>query len=624
FPNGVTAPTSPGSSPFNVSFPNTGNFTISLSVWDSAGNTDPTPASVTVSVGSPGVNQAPNGSISHDDGSGSPGTLGDLDIVTGTRVVYSGSAIDPEGDPINFTWTLDGTQPTTAGGSGPISVRYNTPGTFSVRLSVSDNQGNTDPSPAIINVRVNPGFQYLPLMHDEDGNPNNTTARYSLSVDDNVNVSVMTPTATWTTSMMRYNNLHLPPVIKARRGTSLTFNVRNNLNEATTVHWHGFKIPAAQDGGPDMPINARASRNYNYTLVQPAAPLWFHPHVHESTATQVYKGLAGALIVTDDISDNLEATGAIPSGDEDIAFILQDRSFGPDDGTGNRPLVYQAGMMGQVLGMLGNRILVNGVEFPTLNVSTRQYRFRIFNGSNARTYDVALSNNAFFKVIATDGGLLATPVDTNHVMLSAGERAEIVVDFRSLQPGDDVVLRSRSFPAAGMMGGSLPNGTAFDIMRYKINTTSSDPVVLYTQLPNNAEIRQRLTLADATASRSFEMTINMTMMSMQFLINNKVFDINRVDELVANGATEVWSITNSSMMAHPFHAHAIQWQVLDRNLVPASGIDLGWKDTVLVQANETVRIIGRFDPVVNRGKYMYHCHILEHEDAGMMGVFEVQ
>ena len=110
---------------------------------------------------------------------------------------------------------------------------------------------------------------------------------------------------------------------------------------------------------------------------------------------------------------------------------------------------------------------------------------------------------------------------------------------------------------------------------------------------------------------------------MQFQINGLVYDPNRVDELVPNGATEIWDISNTSNMAHPFHAHAIQWQVLSRNGVPASGVDLGWKDTVLVEANESVRIIGRFDPVVNVGKYRYHCHILEHEEAGMMGVFEI-
>jgi len=214
-------------------------------------------------------------------------------------------------------------------------------------------------------------------------------------------------------------------------------------------------------------------------------------------------------------------------------------------------------------------------------------------------------------------------------MLGAGERAEIVVDFSNYSVGDDVMLVSRAFSGGGMMGGggALSNGSAFNIMQFQVATQATDNVTLYTSLPAAAEINTRLGAAGATA-RSFEMSVQMIMgVGMQFLINGRSFDMNRIDEVLAAGATEVWTITNVSTigaMAHPFHAHAIQWQVLDRDGVPASGIDLGWKDTVLVQPNEVVRIIGRFDPVVNIGKYMYHCHILEHEEAGMMGVFEVQ
>jgi FtsP/CotA-like multicopper oxidase with cupredoxin domain len=277
--------------------------------------------------------------------------------------------------------------------------------------------------------------------------------------------------------------------------------------------------------------------------------------------------------------------------------------------------------MGGMLGMLGDRILVNGVEMPGLDVATRKYRFRIFNGSNARTYDVALDDGANFTVVGTDGGLLNSPVVTNHIMLSAGERAEIVVDLGAYSVGDNVMLVSRAFPGGGMMGGgTLANGAAFNIMQFQVRTQTTDNIVLYSSLPSTAEINTRLSAASATATRSFTMNIQL----MQFTINGKIFDINRVDELVAPGATEVWTISNASTMAHPFHAHAIQWQMLDRNGIPASGVDLGWKDTVLVQPNENVRIIGRFDPVINVGKYMYHCHILEHEDAGMMGTFEVQ
>ena len=632
-PANVTVPTAPSDQSFSANFPVAGTYTISLTVSDSAGNVDSTPAQVTVIVTDtpPAVNLPPNGLISHDHGAGATGATGNITITSGTTVVFNASATDPENDPVTYAWVFNGGAASATTGAGPISVSYTTPGSFVTRLTVSDSNGNSDPSPAelIVNVRL-PEFKFLPVLADEDGNPNNSTALYNLSVDANVDVEVATPTGSWTTPMMRYNSLQLPPVIKARRGTQMTFNVDNNLAEETTIHWHGFKIPAAQDGGPDMPIAAGGSRTYSFTLVQPGAPLWFHPHAHGTTATQVYNGLAGAFIVTDDITDNLERNNQLPSGAQDIALLLQDRRFAADNGAGERTLIYQAGggMMGGMLGMLGDRILVNGVEMPGLDVATRQYRFRIYNGSNARTYDVALSDGANFTVVGTDGGLLNTPVVTDHIMLSAGERAEIVVDFSNYSVGDDVMLVSRAFSGGGTMGGALANGAAFDIMQFQVAAQAIDDVTLYTNLPATAEINTRLSTANATATRSFEMSVQMIMgVGMQFLINGRLFDMNRVDEVVAAGATEVWTITNVSTMgamAHPFHAHAIQWQVLDRDGVPASGVDLGWKDTVLVQPNEVVRIIGRFDPVVNVGKYMYHCHILEHEEAGMMGIFEIR
>jgi len=468
------------------------------------------------------------------------------------------------------------------------------------------------PTPAPVLPSALPTFQHLPVLTDSDGDSNDAFATYDISVDSNVMVNVATPTGSWTTPMMRYNNSQLPPVIIAKRGTQMTFNVQNNLIEETTIHWHGFKIPAIQDGGPDNPILPGASRVYNFPLLQPGAPLWFHPHAHGTTATQAYNGLAGALVITDDIISDLEANKQLPSGTFDIPLLVQDRTFTADLGTGARALSYQPNMMG----MLGDTVLVNGVQMPALNVETRQYRFKIFNGSNARTYDFALSNNASFKVIGTDGGLLAQPFDASSVLLSAGERAEIVINFAAYNVGDTVTFVNRQSGATT---------TTYNIMRFDIATTATDDVTLYTDLPANAEIYDRLPAAQASMSRDFVMSMGgMGPGGMQFVINGKTFDINRVDELVTAGTTEIWTISNTSMMPHPFHAHAIQWQVLDRNNLPPSGTDLGWKDTVLVQPGETVRFIGQFDPIVNIGRYMYHCHILEHEEAGMMGIFEIR
>ena len=619
--------------PGAVTFSSAGSVTVTLVVTDSKGLAS-SPSSQTVTV-SAVTNGAPGGSISHDNGDGSTGSSSDVTIVQGTTIVFDSNVTDPEGDSITYAWDFQGGSPATANTSGPISVTYANSGTFNVTLQASDNKGNTTTiptTPLVVTVTSAaaslPVFKSLPVLTPTMVNG---VANYTLNVEENVDVTVETPTGSWITPMMRYNGLQLQPVIAATRGDQIAVTVNNNLtisNEETTVHWHGFKIPGLQDGGPDFPIAPGNSRTYQFTLSQAAAPIWFHPHAHGVTATQVYKGLAGAFILTDSITSTLESNNQLPSGAFDIALLVQDREFTSDpNNTGRRDLVYRSGN-----GMLGDRVLVNGVEMPELQVKTRQYRFRLFNGSNARTYDFTLDSGATFKVVATDGGLLNAPVTTDHIKLSAGERAEIVVNFAGLL-NQRVKLISRAFNDGGGMGGGgngMANGTAFDIMQFNVSTQEADNITLYTSLPANADINTRWLEADASVTRTFVMSQQGGQGGggMQFLINNKVFDINRVDESIAAGATEVWEISNTSGMAHPFHAHAIQWQILDRGptggtLVPASDVDLGWVDTVLVQPGETVRLIGHFDPVINSGRYMYHCHILEHEDAGMMGIFEI-
>ena len=557
-----------------------------------------------------------------------------------------------------------------------------------------------------------PDFNRLPVMADEDGNPDDAAGTYTLAATPNVDVTVKVPGDSWVTPMLRYNASPAPLVIKAKRGDAMTLKLVNNLDADTTIHWHGFKIPGDQDGGPDLPVAPGAEKTYRFTIRQPAASLWFHPHPDMQTGEQVYGGLAGVFLVEDDISKQFEAEKKLPSGEFDIPVLVQDRRFKPEV-NGVRELAYKTMEMDSD-GMMGNDVLVNGNALPKLDVITRQYRFRIYNVSNARSYDFALHDGGKFTVVGTDGGLLPEPVETDHILLGAAERAEIVIDFGRYNVGDKIMLVSRAFngsPMMGMMGGmngtdngdvggsgssmgdgdmsgngsgmgdgdmnggsgmggrmaddmsllganganpqggTMMNGMRMDIMRFDITTEATDDITLYTALPANADINaQRLKASDASKTRNFVMTMAMGngsmgsgmgagnmgsggagsgmngMGGMTFVINGKSFDMNRIDELIklSEGNTEIWSIQNMSPMAHPFHAHAIQWQILDRNGVPASGADLGWKDTVLVQPGETVRFIGRFDPEVNRGDYMYHCHILEHEDAGMMGFFRIE
>jgi len=488
-----------------------------------------------------------------------------------------------------------------------------------------------------------PSLHILPTLEDEDGEKDDSKATYTLTANENVDVSVETPNGSWKTSMWRYNNNPLPLIIRTNRGDKMTLKFHNKLGSDSTVHWHGFKIPADMDGGPDIPVQANQSKTYSFTMNQPASSLWFHPHPDMQTGKQVYMGLAGVYIVEDDISRTLELNKELPSGDKDVVLLVQDRRF-DDEKNGVRELLYKTNVM-DADGMKGSTVLVNGSVMPKFDVETTQYRFRLYNVSNAKTYDFAFSDGRKFKIVGTDGGLLNEPVEVDHIMLGAAERVELIVDFSEEKLGDSVLLVSRPYQTDSMSMDMdenseidmEANGMGLTLMRFDIATEATDDVTLYRKLPANAEIATRLdpkTASNIGATRKFIMTMYMGGMGegmngasgmnndMTFVINGKLFDPNRVDEFVTAGTTEIWEIENRSTMAHPFHAHAIQWQILDRNGVPASGTDLGWKDTFLVQEGETVRIIGKFE-AVNIGDYMYHCHILEHEDAGMMGYFRV-
>ena len=482
-------------------------------------------------------------------------------------------------------------------------------------------------------VKKTSSLHILPVLSDEDGNPTDAKATYTLTANKNVNVTIDTPNGSFVTPMWRYNNNPLPLVIRANRGDKMTLNFNNKLDADSTIHWHGFKVPAKEDGGPDLPVKATQSKTYSFTLDQPASPLWFHPHPDMQTGKQVYMGLAGVFLIEDDISKELERTKQLPSGEKDVVLLVQDRRFAPLK-EGVRELQYMNQDM-DMDGMLGDVVLVNGSQFPNLNVSTTQHRFRLYNVSNAKNYDFAFDDGREFTVVATDGGLLKNPVKLEHIKLGAAERVEIVVDFSKDTVGDSVKLISRAFEDDNMGMGNMngnsmsmgrsPNGTAVDIMQFDVAKVEKDEVKLYTTLSDKAEITKRLdpSLADnAGAEREFVMTMKRGNGMMTFVINGKAFDANRIDEFIKSNSTEIWTLKNDSPMAHPFHAHAIQYQILDRDGIPASGTDLGWKDTFLVKPNETVRIIGKFEPV-NEGDYMYHCHILEHEDAGMMGYFRV-
>jgi FtsP/CotA-like multicopper oxidase with cupredoxin domain len=528
-----------------------------------------------------------------------------------------------------------------------------------------------------------PTLNILKTMTDEDGDLTDAKATYTLTANTNVNVTINTPEGSWKTPMWRYNNEQLPMIIRANRGDAMTLKLDNQLDADSTIHWHGFKIPAIMDGGPDVPVAKGTTKDYTFSMLQPAAPLWFHPHPDMETGKQVYMGLAGVFLLEDDITKKLETDNNLPSGDKDITLLVQDRRFA-DEANGVRELQYKTMDMDSD-GMLGDKVLVNGSIVPKLNVGTAQYRLRLYNVSNARNYDFAFDDNRSFTVVATDGGFLNEPVELTSITLGAAERVEIISDFSNDNVGDKVLMISKvsssdmmnmggmsemsgnnsnttgmnennssmsgtdgnnsnmsgmdgnnsgmgNQNSMGGMRGMASSGQGFVLMRFDVNESVTDDVTLYSTLPTTAEIANRIDPASANNvdnPRQFVMTMARNDgngsggMNMSFVINNKTFDMNRVDEFVPAGATEIWEIRNASMMAHPFHAHAVQYQILERNGMTATGTDLGWKDTFLVQPGGSVKIIAKFDPVLSVGDYMYHCHILEHEDAGMMGYFRV-
>lgn len=396
-----------------------------------------------------------------------------------------------------------------------------------------------------------------------------------------------------------YNGGYLGPTLRAARGETVSVNVTNALPETTSVHWHGMHLPAAMDGGPHQPIRPGGTWAPSWTIDQAAATLWYHPHPHGRTALHVYRGLAGLFLVD-------EPGAGLPDryGVDDIPVIVQDRNLGPDHRFDEgQPLIGG-------LGLMGDTILVNGTYAPFLPVVTRQVRLRILNASNARTYRFVMSDGRPFMLVGTDGGLLPAPHETRHVQLSPGERAEIVVAMRA---GERAVLRSRR-PELGtdawtsrFSGGD----DAFDVLELR----AAERLAASPDLPS--------TLAEAPGLVTHG-GVDRTFVLSGYQINGKKMDMSRIDFGAARGVTEIWELYNQDGKPHNFHVHASRFQVVavDGHAPPPEL--RGWKDTVYVKPNGKVRIAVRFDVAPDPATpFMFHCHLLYHEDQGMMGQFVV-
>jgi FtsP/CotA-like multicopper oxidase with cupredoxin domain len=394
------------------------------------------------------------------------------------------------------------------------------------------------------------------------------------------------------TPTLGYNGSFLGPVIIVDRGEEVQMHVTNELEVETSIHWHGLEVEGTKDGGPHQVISSGSTWEPNFTINQPASTLWFHPHVIGSTAIQVYYGLAGLIIIEDENSKSLNLPDDY--GVNDIPLVIQDRSFNPDGS-----FLYNNNMME---GATGDYIIVNGAITPYLDVKQQKLRFRIVNGANARNFNLRLNGYDEFYQIASDGGLLEKPVVREELFISPGERAEIIIDFSKYTKGETVELLSDN---------KL-------VMTFNIGDKAADDTII----PEVLSTIEKLDVNEATGVK----TIQLDGMGHMVTLNGQTFNMDRIDDNVTLGDIEIWEIfTNRSMMmgsaGHPFHIHGTQFQVLSRNGFEPEENEQGWKDTVFVGAGETVRIIVRFK---YKGIFMYHCHILEHEESGMMGQLEVK
>jgi FtsP/CotA-like multicopper oxidase with cupredoxin domain len=428
------------------------------------------------------------------------------------------------------------------------------------------------------------------------------------------------------------NGPYLGPTIRCRAGDRVTLRVQNHLAERTTLHWHGLHIPARVDGGPHQVIEPGALWQPSFEIKQKASLCWYHSHLMGRTGEQVVRGLAGAFLIEDDESRSL----GLPSeyGVDDIPLIIQDRRF---DSYGR--VDYQLAMPDVMMGYKGDVILVNGSVDPHLTLRRRRTRLRILNASNSRIYTLGRDDGHALTVIASDGSLLERPIRQRRVRVAPAERIELLVDAQAgqnfrLMSYPDRVGSGGTRPGM-MMGGMAGNNETFPIIELRATANPDDNA---SPLPEGLIRVPGWTEAQAVRSRTFTLDMGMMGMGMGGMgrimgrsgmggmmgINGRPMDMERIDVRVPLGSIEIWKIENPTPLAHPFHIHDVQFRVLDRDGAPPLPQENGLKDTVLVDAGSSVRVIAEFaDFADSTHPYMYHCHILEHEDAGMMGQFVV-
>ncbi|WP_020576948.1 multicopper oxidase family protein [Actinopolymorpha alba] len=436
------------------------------------------------------------------------------------------------------------------------------------------------------------------------------------------------------TEIWGYNGVFPGPTFDVRGQQPIKVRVVNKLPVPTSTHLHGGVTPPEFDGYPTHlvvppqlterfePSGAHAAHApsawkltpaefvHEFPLDQPAATLWYHDHRMDFTAPQVYRGLAGMFLVRDAVEDALP----LPRGDREIPLLICDRAFGEDGSmlypSADPSLLGTPGVTGPYhQGVEGDVILVNGAPWPQAEVAAVRYRLRILNANNARRFDLRLDppppSGAAFTQIGSDVGLLARPQPLDRLVLASAERADVIVDFGAYPVGTHVVLRNH-----------LGAGTTRDVMRFHITRRARDD----SAVPATLADARRLSADQAVRRRRFDFRLSGPgPHGKLWMINGQPFDPASALASPELGTTELWTLTSD--FHHPVHVHLGHFQVLSRNGRTPRASDTGWKDTVDVRPYEVVQILVRFDGF--RGRYVMHCHNLEHEDMAMMANIDV-
>ena len=429
------------------------------------------------------------------------------------------------------------------------------------------------------------------------------------------------------TNTMGANGNLLGPTLILNQNDPVSIVVDNQLTDTTTIHWHGLHVAPANDGGPHSIILPGSTWNPQFTVLDKAGTYWYHPHLHMQTNKHVSKGIAGMILVR----DSEEAGIGLPLdyGVDEFPLVIQTKGF---DAAG-QILVHTN---------LDTSLMVNGTVDPMVDFPAQVVRLRVLNGSSMRAYKLGFSDNRQFSVIGTDGGLLTAPVNLTRYQIAPGQRVDILVDLGS-DLGNNIQLMSYSSELAnGIYGASQPgmgagatgsligytsnplNGSDFQLLDINVVAQTATPV---TTIPASLATFTPLVegTEDITRTLTFTSSGPMGDLNGPFLINGSGFNMGVINYTIPIGNTEIWSLTNQTPISHPFHIHDVQFFILDINGAAPPAELQGYNDVVMVPSGMgNVRFIAKFENFADENvPYMYHCHMLTHEDEGMMGQFIV-